>query len=263
MLKKFFKIHSHNRISKSLAGFGRSLNRYYENRNHRPDSNGEVTLLKKIVQFNPGIIIDGGANVGNYTNLINKYCPSSKVYCFEPVKETYNKLVSNVSGNINNIIVNKGFYKESCSKNINIFSSNEHASIYDISVITQSPISSIEVKLIKGDDFILQNNIEEVFFLKLDLEGAEYDALQGFENSLKNNIIKLIQFEYGYININTKKLLVDYYNFFQKYGYIVGKVFPKGVEFREYNYKYEDFIGPNFVAVQKDEIELIKILKEK
>ena len=41
--------------------------------------------------------------------------------------------------------------------------------------------------------------------LKLDLEGAEYDALLGFEESIKKGIIKIIQFEYGYINITTKE----------------------------------------------------------
>jgi hypothetical protein len=44
---------------------------------------------------------------------------------------------------------------------------------------------------------------------------------------------------------------------------MLGKVFPKTVEFRKYEFKYEDFLGPNFIAVKKTETELIKLLMEK
>ena len=66
-----------------------------------------------------------------------------------------------------------------------------------------------------------------------------------------------------YINISTKKLLLDFYNYFESKGYIVGKIFPKCVEFRKYEFKYEDFLGPNFIAVKKTETDLIKLLSEK
>jgi len=263
MLKNFFKVNSHNKLSKALAGFGRSLNRYYENRNHRPESNGEVTVLKKLNQFNPGVIIDGGANVGNYVKLINKHCPNARVYSFEPVPNTFNKLKSSVSTNQNNVLVNKGLFKDNCTTSINVFPSDEHASIFDISAVSQQPTNTVEIDLVKGDDFASDNNINEIFFLKLDLEGAEYDALGGFSGMLKKGAIKVIQFEYGYINIITKKLLIDYYEFFNQYGYTLGKVFPKTVEFRKYNYKYEDFIGPNFIAVKSDETAIIEKLSNK
>ncbi|GAB2978571.1 FkbM family methyltransferase [Mucilaginibacter puniceus] len=239
------------------------MNRLYENRNHNPLSNGEVTLLKKIARFNPELIIDGGANIGNYANLVNTYCPMAKVYSFEPVAETYHKLEAHLTGNPKNILINKGLYNENCTKVINIFPCDEHASLYDINSTLQTATGTIEIDLVKGDDFLAQNDIKNVFLLKLDLEGAEYDALLGFENALKNGVIKLIQFEYGYINITTKRLLIDYYQLLESYGYVVGKLFPKTVEFRKYQYKHEDFIGPNFIAVHKNEAELIKALSSK
>jgi hypothetical protein len=42
----------------------------------------------------------------------------------------------------------------------------------------------------------------------------------------------------------------------------VGKIFPKKVEFRKYNFIYEDFIGPNFIAVKKSETDLIASLSK-
>jgi FkbM family methyltransferase len=263
MLKKIFKENSHNPILKVLAGIGRSLNRLYENRNHNPYSNGEVTILRKISKFKPDVIFDGGANVGNYAKLINLYCPAASVYCFEPVKETFNKLQNNCSSNKKNILVNKGLYNENCFKLINVFPSDEHASLYDINNAKDSSTATIEIELIKGDDYVLEQKIESIFLLKLDLEGAEYDAIQGFEKIIKNNSVKAIQFEYGYINIVSKHLLIDYYKLLESYGYLIGKVFPKTVEFRNYDYKYEDFIGPNFIAVHKNEFDLIRLLSNK
>lgn len=259
-LKRIFKKNTHNSFFKALAGFGRSLNRLYENRNHDIYSNGEITVLKKIARTNPGIIIDAGANVGDYSILANQIMPACKIYAFEPVESTFQHLLSTIKDLKNVVPIKKGLFKENCELAINLFASNEHSSIYDIEGLPIGSDSQQKIELVRGDDFIKDNQIDSIDFLKLDVEGAEYDALLGFENAIKHGAIKAVQFEYGYINISTKKLLVDYYNFFEANGYIVGKIFPKLVEFREYHFKYEDFIGPNFIAVKKTETELIKML---
>ena len=140
---------------------------------------------------------------------------------------------------------------------INVYPSHTHSSIYDIEPLPYSIVEKEKINLIKGDDFIKENNISNIDLLKLDLEGAEFNAIQGFSKALNEKKIRIIQFEYGYINITTKKLLIDYYNFFSERGYLVGKIFPKYVEFRSYKFKYEDFIGPNFIAVRENDVELI------
>lgn len=119
------------------------------------------------------------------------------------------------------------------------------------------------IELINGDDFLKNNKIKEVDFIKIDVEGAEYETILGFEEHIEKGKIKMIQFEYGFINITTKKLLIDFYNYFESKGYMVGNIFPKYVEFRKYEFKHEDFLLPNFIAVKKTETELIKLLIEK
>ncbi|MCK7534782.1 MAG: hypothetical protein MZV63_29175 [Marinilabiliales bacterium] len=72
----------------------------YENRNGDIYSNGEMTVLKKISKFNPEIVIDGGANVGQYSLITqSRLIPGCKIYAFEPAGSTYNKLAGNISGN--------------------------------------------------------------------------------------------------------------------------------------------------------------------
>lgn len=262
-LKKVFKKNTHNSFFKALAGFGRSLNRLYENRNHDINCNGELSVIKKLSQTNPSVLIDGGANIGNYSKILSHYNPHATVYAFEPVKDTFDKLVDQTKEHKNIIPRNEGFFSENLKKTINLYNSHTLSSLYDIEGVSYQPEETTEIKLIKGDDFVSGENIEVIDFLKLDLEGAEFDALEGFENCLKQKRIKVIQFEYGYINITTKKLLIDYYNFFEALGYKIGKVFPKTVEFRKYETKYEDFLGPNFIAVDKNETHIIDLLKNK
>lgn len=262
-VKRFFKRNSHNNFFKALAGFGRALNRFYENRNHDIYSNGELVVLKKISMFNPSVIIDGGANIGNYSLRVNEICPSALIYSFEPVKHTFEILKKNVENHNNIIPIDRGLYKENCRRTIHVFKSNTHSSLFDFERRVSKSIEQQKIELIRGDDFISDYEINEVDFLKMDLEGAEYDALLGFEQSIMNDKIKVIQFEYGQVNIHTKKLLVDFYDFLESNGYVIGKVFPKIVEFREYDFLYEDFLGPNFIAVKKSEFELIDALKRK
>ena len=106
------------------------------------------------------------------------------------------------------------------------------------------------------------HKINHIDLLKIDVEGGEMDVLLGFKSYLKNKQISLIQFEYGYINITTKVLLSDYYEFFEGLGYAIGKIYPKYVDFRAYSFKHEDFIGPNFMAVDKEKHDLIDLLKK-
>jgi FkbM family methyltransferase len=259
-LKRIFKRNSHNSFFKGLAGFGRALNRLYENRNHDIYSNGELTVLKKISKTNPSIIFDGGANVGDYSAMASQTIPNCKIYAFEPVEATFQKLVGNMHHNSSVKPVMKGLFRENTSLEINLYKADEHSSLYDIQGLPEKSNQKQTIKLVRGDDFMQENNIDTIDFLKLDVEGAEYDALQGFEKCIKNGKVKAIQFEYGYINISTKKLLIDFYNFFEANGYVVGKIFPKKVEFRKYNFIYEDFIGPNFIAVKKSETALIESL---
>jgi FkbM family methyltransferase len=256
-VKRIFKRNSHNTLLKGLAGFGRSLNRLYENRNHDIFSNGEFTILKKISKFNPQVVVDGGANIGEYSLLVNQTYPECKIFSFEPVESTFKILNENIKDQDKIIPVRKGLFRENCLREINLFNFNTHSSIYDIRGSDYESPQKLIIELVRGDDFMKDNEIETIDLLKLDIEGAEYDALIGFGNAIKNGKIKVIQFEYGQINIITKKLLIDYYDFFQANDYIVGKIFPKTVEFRKYEFKYEDFIGPNFVAVRNSETDLI------
>ena len=259
-LKRVFKRNTHNLLFKLISSAGRSINRMYENRNHDTQSNGEEWLLNRIARINPKFIFDVGANTGKYALLAKKHNPASTVVCFEPVKSTFEKLKTVTDALSQVTLVNSGLFDENKKLTINIYPSHTHASVFDLKAIPYESVGKEEIDLIIGDDYMKSNNIENVDVLKLDVEGAELNAIKGFKNALSQKKIRLIQFEYGYINITTKNLLVDYYEYFDQFGYTVGKLYPKKVEFRNYQFKYEDFIGPNMIAIRKDDHELKQLL---
>ena len=262
-LKRFFKRNTHNLLFKALAGFGKSMYRFYENRNHDALSNGEFIVLKKLAKIKPGTIFDVGANVGHYAELVIRTNPDATLYCFEPVQNTFMALEKNLGqfSKSNLQLVKQGLFKEDTSREINIYRTNELASLFDIKGIDYGVIKKEKIDLVSCESFMTREQIHTIDFIKLDLEGAEMDALLGMQNALANRKIRAIQFEYGYINITTKNLLGDYYAFFENCGYILGKVYPKSVEFRAYKHIHEDFIGPNFIAVHKSDSELINLLQ--
>lgn len=259
-LKRFFKRNSHNLLFKGISTFGRVINRIYENRNHDIQSNGEAWLIRKIASINPSVIFDVGANTGKYAIELKRYSPHAHVYCFEPVSSTFELLQNNLKNYKDITYVQAGLYSEPKELTINIYPSSTHASLYDLKAVPYESLRKEKIQLISGDQFIQENKIAKVDFIKLDVEGSELDALKGLSTALQNKVVRLIQFEYGYINITTKNLLVDYYDLLSRHNYIIGKLYPKKVEFRKYNFKYEDFIGPNMIAIHSEDTELLNLL---
>lgn len=246
----------------ALAGMGRSFNRMYENRNHDLYSNGEKVLLQKLSNLNPEIIFDVGANVGDYSIVANEICPQAKIFAFEPVPETFAQLKIIAQERENIHPKHFGLYEESGRQEMKIYPGSEHASLFRIQGDAYKEVDHVFVETKTGDQFMREEGIDRIDLLKLDVEGAEMGVLKGMKPSFAERKIRLVQFEYGYINIATKNLLADYYAFFEPFGYMVGKLYPKSVEFRPYLYKHEDFIGPNHIAVHRDDTELIELLQK-
>ena len=128
------------------------------------------------------VVIDCGANVG----LFSIFCNTKgikKVYAFEPVQENLDILKRTVELNNpekNIVIVNKGLSNVNDTVKISI--SGVASSIINNENL-ECNFEFIEV--VKLDDFIEENNIQKVDFIKADIEGAERLMLEGAKRTLK------------------------------------------------------------------------------
>lgn len=260
LVKNFRKQNSHNFIYKTISKIGKKINLAYENRNYDSKTNGENRVLKKLSQINISVVFDVGANIGSWSKevleTLNDY---STIYAFEVIPNTYNQLKKNESKRLKTYCLGLS----SITKSSQFFSyekSHELASFYSYKEHNEKPLV-INVELMNGNEFLAKEKIESIDFLKIDTEGHDLEVLKGFEDTISRKRIRVIQFEYGRVNIVSKALLIDFYTFFKEHNYIIGKIYPKTVDFRDYKFEHEDFIGPNYLAVHKDDLEIIELLK--
>jgi FkbM family methyltransferase len=135
-------------------------------------------------------VIDAGAWIGDFSAYA--VFKGAKVYAFEPVKETYQLLckardLNLSSGRIHT--VQKGLGSSECEMNISIDIENSGANSIAIDRRQQNMSEKIYVTTL--DKFVEEERIEQVNFIKADIEGAEREMLRGASNVLKKFAPKL------------------------------------------------------------------------
>lgn len=231
----------------------------YRNLIYKMDFNGEEALLHKLQNNKKdkmGVFFDVGANIGEWSRLVADKFDGTEVFSFEMCPETFNNLKKNTEGlNINsfNIAMSDQDIDEFqiCCKGDNYRSNS-------IDIISDISIETVNVKMLTGDSFCKIHGINKIDFLKIDVEGHELKVLEGFKNMIHEQRINLIQFELNAYGINQGITLKDFKNFFGDI-YIIGKIYPKHIDFlMEDSFKFWES-SPNYVAVKADS-DLYKFL---
>lgn len=262
-LQKTIPFNQDSKILKVVDKLAVIYHDLYENKNYDLHSNGEEYLINKLNDSKQlSCVFDVGANKGQYSLLIRRISESTRILAFEPVKDTYSLLNTNVR-NMGIDTYNFAFGNVKGPSYINLYSEDTLSSMVNFQGdFLNKKVKNVRINVTTGNSFLKENNsIEEISLLKIDTEGFENKVLEGFKDYFP--IINVIQFEYGMANLSSKYFLYDY---FKEYSNIfkIGKLYPRGVIFFEnYNINLENFIGPNFVMVKKEKVDLIKILNHK
>lgn len=83
--------------------------------------------------------------------------------------------------------------------------------------------------------------------MKLDIEGHEFGALQGFGSALQKT--KLLQFEFGGGNIDTKTYFQDFFYYLRQHSFELYRISPLGlIEIKNYSERDEVFATTNYLA---------------
>lgn len=275
---------------KTLARLAYSYLKFYE-ATETPDfnsghfeHNGEEEVLKRLSSFDLKMIFDGGANVGYWTLMARCYFKHAHIHSFEISRRTFDYFKNNIQTNFgeefNNYTLSypflskqklmeftKQFDRTNCfAHNVGLADKNGEIDYYDfgtnacVNSILKTELYGIGQKLsalaIRGDEFCKQHKISSIDFLKLDVEGAEPQALKGFGEFLADKI-RIIQFEHVYAE--SQFVMKDFYRLLSDYA--IGKITPKGVLFCD-NHKEIVKIaeGNDYLAVLKNETDIIKKL---
>ncbi len=240
------------------------LHQGYENLDYDFASNGERRVLERLAEAGGvSVIFDVGANVGDWTRLVRELFPRATVHCFEIVPKTYKQLAAALADDANVHVHGVGLSDQAGETYVNCVPGGSGVATV-VDGITEEffgvQTERVSVRVAVGDEICAERGVRGIDVLKLDVEGAEYEVLCGFEKMLAAGAIKVVQFEYGYVNIVTKRLLRDFHELLEGAGMAVGKIYPNYVEFRAYKLQHEDFLGPNFLAVHRSQERMIAAL---
>ena len=148
----------------------------------------EINLIKSIIK--PGMtVLDIGANIGFYTKLFSDLVgENGSVHAFEPDPGNFEKLNSALKNRKNVFLNNKAVgsindrLKLYISKDLNV----DHRTYS-----TDEERDYVEVDCVRLDDYLGQDST--VHFIKMDIQGYEYEALKGMKNICAvNHDIKMI-----------------------------------------------------------------------
>ena len=222
-------------------------------------------LKKEIDKIN--IFFDIGAHKGETIELFNNNFQINKIYSFEAspltfeilkerlskIKKKYNKttiFLENVAlGSVNKKIHIKHL-NESSSSTIRSINSNSKYFKKKFFFLNRSNhknfYKELEVKQILLDDFVKENTINHIGFMKIDTEGYEFEVLKGAKNIINN--VNFILFEHHYDDMIVKNYFFsDIHDFLSKNNF--KKIYKSKMPFRktfEYiyvnkNYKKIDY----------------------
>jgi len=197
------------------------------------------------------LCIDIGGNKGTYTEEIIRKHPLSHVVIFEPAKINVEALNDKFSEKENVVIEPYGV---SDSAGAATLYTNEEGS--GLASLTKRKLDHFNI------DFETTEHIQTIIFenywevqldrqhisvCKIDIEGHELDALNGFGEALKH--IDVIQFEFGGCNIDTRTFFQDFWYFFTERGFDIYRITPFGaVKINRYRELDEFFTTTNYLA---------------
>lgn len=201
------------------------LHKFVKEKNHPlAASNGDsmylfCEMINNLANFIPKNIFEIGANLGQDSEYLRKKfnLKSSDIYIFEPhpylIKEAiklygFNSFSYAISDKNEKI----QFNAIDLEKNLNSGISSIRLHNYN----NKNEYLQIEVESMRMDKFIIENQITTIDFLKIDVEGSNFEVLKGFGDQLR--IVKSVQIEAENIEVwegqylfeDISKLLISY-----------------------------------------------------
>ena len=168
-------------------------------------------IIKRIITKNSNCI-DIGCHKGDILKLILSTAAQGNHYAFEPIPELYENLKVKFKDRVN--IYPYALSDKDSETTFNIVKNDlAYSGIKKRKYAVKNPkIEEINVKLKLLDNIIPPN--EKIDFIKIDVEGAEFNVLKGAKEILKKNKPYVI-FEFGigasdYYDTNAD----EFYNFF-------------------------------------------------
>lgn len=260
--------HSGTRIGLAIQRVALAVYRESCNPGYHFADNGELRVLEAFAAAeHPSTVLDVGANHGHWSSscvaLLGK---RATVYAFEPSTGAFDRLRSSTRELTNVHPFQIGLSGTDCEMDILVSDSVSEKSSVEAETATTlhahiSDFRRERQRFVRGDGFCLEQGIEHIDLLKVDTEGHDLQVLAGFKSMISRGQVGAIQFEYNRMNIFTKYMLHEFYDYLNNKctndGYVIGRIYPKNVGFKPYSVHDENFVDGNFLAIRTGLTDLI------
>jgi FkbM family methyltransferase len=228
-------------------------------------ANGELNFLRGALDFlghrNPKsrlIVFDCGAHVGRYTQALCAETSTRRldvtIHAFEPLENSFAQLTRNYAEVANVRLSRKAVSDRNALGTVHLrANASTLASLYprELGPPGLSANATEQVQLTRLDTYMEQERLTHIHFLKLDVEGSEFDAMKGLGKYLSSNCVDFIQFEYGGTNLDARIPLKACFDLLQQAGFLVARIFPGGLKVRPYRVWMDNYDYANYAAMPK------------
>lgn len=141
----------------------------------------ELSLFRRLIK-DKKCFIDIGANIGLYAlTAANEMSDDAQIIAFEPFQVNNDSLQKNVSLNqFHNIQIEKKAISNQ-NKELILYYDTQEDNLGSVSALSIENVIEEKVQAISLDEYVIQNDISNIEFIKMDIEGLEYLALQGMK----------------------------------------------------------------------------------
>lgn len=230
--------------------------------NHESETlSGEEAALRRILgiasaRFGAPVVLDVGANVGDFSRRVKAGAPLARVFAFEPHPAIFPKTRAAAEA--------AGFeaIHAGCGDapgHLTLYdyaddrAGSQHASLYQgvIEGLHGAPAEQHDVQIVTVDEFLRERDIEHVLLLKIDTEGHEASVLRGARRALHERRIDFVQFEFNAMNLESRTFFRDLVELLPNYR--LHRLLPDGWAPLPYSpLTCELFAYQNVVAVRDD-----------
>jgi FkbM family methyltransferase len=214
----------------------------------------EIKMVLQLLNKQPILAIDIGGNIGDYTQELRRINPDLEIHIFEPSDTNIIKLNERFKNDFNiNILP---FAVSNASGTATLYSNESGSGLgslakrrldhFNIAFDTTEAVNTIRFE----DYWNTKLDKRNMDIVKIDIEGHELIALEGFGDAILST--KVLQFEFGGCNIDTRTYFQDFWYFFKEYNFSIFRITPFGAtEIIQYQECDEFFSTTNYIAVNK------------
>lgn len=220
-------------------------------------TNGESALQRWILRSSQAgeqiHVADVGANVGRWSDsMLGAACEAGRemdlrLHAFEPNAQAFDRLAQALDGRRASLSRTALSDRAGTSLLHVVAPAAGRNSLYPVPGTRES--ASESVVTITLDSYAERSGVARFALVKIDAEGHDLAVLRGAGALLAEHRIAVAQFEYNHCWVFARTFLRDAFEFLLPFGYQVGKLTPRGVEFYPcWDPDLETFVAGNYLA---------------